>query len=242
MKKHGPLRRAIARANAILPGRPAPGGQRDPRWQAIIRVGDFIETHPDEVCAFALQWAKVRGKDLGAAIYCRLIEHLLEQHFDRLFPVMRQAALQNARVAEFFYPYTGLWKFGQAKLPKNQARLRRLAAVLERQAVERKRRWRRERGKKQKKPPRFLLAAVFRFIAALRDQVGSRLTGKLNQFLAAADQRAESFGQQLGVERLFERFVDGGTIKAERAAVVGQKRDQDRFAKVGVLPQVLADL
>lgn len=148
MNRHGSLRRAIARANAILPGRPAPGGQRDPRWQAIIRVGDFLETHPDEVCTFALQWAKVRGKDLGSAIYCCLIEHLLEHHFDRLFPRMRQAALQNARVAEFFYPYTGLWQFGQAKLPKNRARLRRLAIILERQARERRRNWHRARSKK----------------------------------------------------------------------------------------------
>ena len=95
-------------------------------------------------------------------------------------------------------------------------------------------------------------------MAALRDQVWSRLTGKLaahatlaqtknrrevsrggfeifkllgrhawpmaechrghslqalDQFLAAADERAKPFGQELGVERLFERLIDGGTIE-----------------------------
>ena len=37
------VHRAIARAERVLPGKPAAEGKRDPRWQAIIRVGEFIE-------------------------------------------------------------------------------------------------------------------------------------------------------------------------------------------------------
>ena len=31
-------------AQAVLPGQEAPQGGTDPRWQAIIEVGKFIET------------------------------------------------------------------------------------------------------------------------------------------------------------------------------------------------------
>src|SRR5882672_1271312 len=106
MSPDAALQRAIARAERLLPGRPAPAGKIDPRWQAIIRVGEFIESHPEEVCAFALKWAKVRGVDLQGAISCCLIEHLLEHHFDLLFPIMRREALKNARVAAHFYSYS----------------------------------------------------------------------------------------------------------------------------------------
>src|SRR5437870_3123708 len=64
----------------------------------------------------------------------------------------------------------------------------------------------------------------------------------LNQFLAAANQRAEPLGKQLGVERLLERLVNRRAVEAERAAVVGQQGDQDRLGEIDVLPQVLANL
>src|SRR5262245_969871 len=104
MTTNAALRHAIARPNAVLPGREAPPGKRDPRWQAIIRVGRFIESHPEPVCDFAMRWARRRGRDLGSAIYCCLIEHLLEHHFDLVFPIMRKAALENRRVAQHFTP------------------------------------------------------------------------------------------------------------------------------------------
>jgi hypothetical protein len=138
-------RRAIARANAILPAREAPPGRRDPRWQAIICVGEFIEAEPDLVCDFALHWAKRRGRDLQSAIYCCLIEHLLEYHCERLLPRIRKAALANKRVAEHFMPYSPFWKFGQAELPENVARLKRLARDLQRH-------WDKPTAKRSSKP------------------------------------------------------------------------------------------
>src|SRR5688572_15453435 len=64
----------------------------------------------------------------------------------------------------------------------------------------------------------------------------------LNQLFAAADERPQTLGEQLGIERLFERLVDCRAVEAERAAVVGQKRDQDRLGEIDVLAEVLADL
>ena len=126
------LEGAIAIANAILPGKEAPPGKIDPRWQAIILVGEFIPTHPKEVCDFAIRWAKHPGQDLQQAIGCCLIEHLLEQHFDLVFPRMRKAALEDSRVAKHFLVYSSRsWPFGQAQLPKNANRLKRLAKALQ---------------------------------------------------------------------------------------------------------------
>jgi hypothetical protein len=127
------VNRAIQRAERLLPGRPVAAGKVDPRWRAIIRVGTFIDSHPQEVCRFAIKWAKrARGHDLAAAIYCCLIEHLLERHFDVIFPLFREAALKNARVADYFYPYSPYFKLGQTEMPKNVARQKRLSRELER--------------------------------------------------------------------------------------------------------------
>lgn len=124
--------RAIAVAERVLPGRETKQG-KSPRWQVIIAVGDFIQSDPIPVCDFAMKWARRRGRDLKAAIHCCLIEHLLEYHFDLVFPRMREAARENARVADGFID---LWKSpfqcGQASEPKNVARLRRLSNELQR--------------------------------------------------------------------------------------------------------------
>lgn len=127
------VHRAIATAERILPGREAKPGGHDPRWQAIIAVGEFIESDPIPVCDFAMKWARRRGRDLQGAISCCLIEHLLEHHFDLVLPRMRTAARENARVAAHFI---GLWKspfqFGQAQQPANVRKLKRLDSELRR--------------------------------------------------------------------------------------------------------------
>src|SRR5262249_1676035 len=64
----------------------------------------------------------------------------------------------------------------------------------------------------------------------------------LDQLFAGTDQRSQAFGKQLAVERLLERLVDRRSVEAQRAAVIGQESDQNRLGKIGVLPEVLADL
>ena len=122
----------IAEAERILPGREAKSANC-PRWQVIIAVGEFIESDPIPVCDFALKWARRRGRDLRSAIYCCLTEHLLEHHFDLVLPRMREAARDDARVAEHLI---GTWrspfKFGQAEKPANIRRLKRLDSELRR--------------------------------------------------------------------------------------------------------------
>jgi hypothetical protein len=74
---------AIQEAEAILPGTAAPAGESDPRWQAIIAIGDFAETDPEPIWAFVVRWGNHADEDLRTAVATCLLEHLLEYHFDR---------------------------------------------------------------------------------------------------------------------------------------------------------------
>jgi len=114
---------AIRRANEILPGRPAPDGQEDPRWQAIIAVGEFVRTEPEAVWKFVERWGKHANEDLRTAIATCLLEHLFEYHFDLIFPRVERQVSRSARFTETLRL---CWKFGQAKKPRNAARIDRL--------------------------------------------------------------------------------------------------------------------
>ena len=128
--------RAIARAESVLPGTPAPEGKRDPRWQAIIRIGQFIDTRPEPIWQFVQRWGNHAQADLRRAVATCLLEHLLEHHFDLLFPRVRKAALESPRFADTF---NGCWLFGQAELPKNAAKMNRLRQQLRRRRKRRSR-------------------------------------------------------------------------------------------------------
>jgi hypothetical protein len=55
---------AIAAAERILPGKAAAEGSRDPRWQAIIAIEDFVEEEPDAIWSFILRWGSNPDEDL----------------------------------------------------------------------------------------------------------------------------------------------------------------------------------
>ena len=50
---------AIAAAEAILPVKEAAEGEKDPHWQAIIAISDFVETDPEPVWLFVERWASI---------------------------------------------------------------------------------------------------------------------------------------------------------------------------------------
>jgi hypothetical protein len=49
---------AIQNADAVLPGEQAAEGEEDVRWQAIIAVGEFVESDPEPVWSFVERWGK----------------------------------------------------------------------------------------------------------------------------------------------------------------------------------------
>ncbi|HXH25577.1 MAG TPA: hypothetical protein VNI78_10030 [Vicinamibacterales bacterium] len=124
---------AIRQAERVLVASNVPGGSAlathgevDPRWHAILEVGEYIETHPDEVWAFIRRWGTHPDDDIRAAIATCLLEHLLEHHFERFFPLVEQAA-EHPRFADTF---SLCWKFGQAQQPINAARFDALRQAL----------------------------------------------------------------------------------------------------------------
>ena len=102
---------AIAEAESLLPGVRAPEGERDPRWQAVIAVGEFVESDPDAVWLFALRWGSYEDEDLRMAIATCVLEHLLEHHFDKFIARVEEAALANPHFAR---TASSCWKYGQS--------------------------------------------------------------------------------------------------------------------------------
>ncbi len=124
------ITQAIKRAERLLPGTPAPEGKKDPRWQAIIAIGNYIENYPDEVWQFVEKWGSHRSQDLRSAIATCLFEHLLEYHFDRIFPLVQKASLRRKRFADTF---GYCWEFGQTLDPKNHKRVTALKKMIRKQ-------------------------------------------------------------------------------------------------------------
>lgn len=110
----------------LLLGVPVAAGQ-DPRWQAIIAVGEFIESEPEAVWEFTRRWGCHSQEDLRDAIATCLLEHLLEYHFAAYFPQVGQLALADPLFADTF---RRCWQFGQALEPGNAERFAALAERL----------------------------------------------------------------------------------------------------------------
>ena len=114
-------------AEAILPGRAAPEGESDPRWQAIIAVSEFIETEPEEVWSFAVRWGGSADDDLRMAISTCVLEHLLEHHFDDFISRVEEAARADRLFAT---TVASCWKFGQLEEPTRAVRFDKLMASI----------------------------------------------------------------------------------------------------------------
>jgi hypothetical protein len=118
---------AIRQAELVLPGSEAPEGAIDPRWQAIIAVGEYLESDPEPIWEFVCRWAECDDDDLKAALGTCLLEHLLEHHFATYFPKVERACVQSKQFARVF---TTCSRFGQAEDSKNARRFNRLKKQL----------------------------------------------------------------------------------------------------------------
>jgi len=116
---------AIESAERILPGNAAPEGEDDPRWQAIIKIGNFVQSEPDAIWSFIVRWGCSDDEDLRDAVATCLLEHLLEFHFDSVLPRLEEAVQGNALLGDTF---ARCWKFGQAKEEGNAQRFDKLKA------------------------------------------------------------------------------------------------------------------
>jgi len=113
---------AILTAERLLPGEAVPEGT-DPRWQAVITVGQFIEDEPEAVWSFIQRWGSHTDLDLRDAIATCLLEHLLEHHFEAYFPRVEIEAHSNPLFGDCF---SRCWPLGQSNSPTNRPRFDRL--------------------------------------------------------------------------------------------------------------------
>ena len=93
---------AIRKAEEILPGRHAKEGKKDKRWQAIIKIGEFIPYNSEEVKDFIIKWGSNPQADLQAAIATCLLEHILEYEYSKYLPIFRSHASKNKNFASTF--------------------------------------------------------------------------------------------------------------------------------------------
>jgi hypothetical protein len=126
----------IAAAEAILPGRPAPDDEADPRWKAVIAVAEFIPSDPQAVWSFILRWGVSLDGDLRAAIACCALEHLLQQHFDAFYDRVVEAASRDALFAD---TVSRCWVFAPGIEPERAAKFDALRKSLRRKTREQNR-------------------------------------------------------------------------------------------------------
>ena len=122
----------IERIERLLPGEAAPEGAEDPRWQAILELHEFIRTDPEPVWRFARRWGDFPDEDLRTAIAVCVLEHLLEHHFDIVFPRVELAVRESRLFADCF---SRCGCFGQSNLPTKSTRFDALQASISIPAV-----------------------------------------------------------------------------------------------------------
>lgn len=116
---------AIRSAECLLPGVPAPPGETDPRWRAIIDISEHIESTPEPVWQLVIRWSGQADDDLRAALATCLLEHILEHHFEVYFPQLEKLVAEDNGLAETFAICS---KFRRSAEPLNAARFDSLKA------------------------------------------------------------------------------------------------------------------
>jgi hypothetical protein len=93
------------------------------RWQAAIALGEFAESEPERIWPLVVKHGSRRHADARMAIATCVLEHILEHHFDAFFP----RVVATARSSRWFHDtFRSCWRIGQAELPRNARRWRRL--------------------------------------------------------------------------------------------------------------------
>lgn len=113
---------AIRAAERVLTHPPPSDGEIDLRWQALIDVAEFVRSSPDEIWTFVHRWGCSEDDEVRAAVATCLLEHLLQHHFDRVFPRVEEAVADPRFAATFCL----CWKLGQAEAPANASRFDRV--------------------------------------------------------------------------------------------------------------------
>ncbi|MEK7477239.1 MAG: NUDIX domain-containing protein [Candidatus Coatesbacteria bacterium] len=108
-----------------IPEPPEP--EPDPLYQALFKIADHIPERHGLVWDFVRRFGGHPSERVRVALAVCLLEDLLRDHFDRIFPKVELLAGQDPAFADCFWH---CWDVGQASLPGNLERFRALQARL----------------------------------------------------------------------------------------------------------------
>ena len=98
------------------------------RWQAAIALGEFADSAPERIWPLVLKHGSRRHADVRMAIATCVLEHVLEYHFDAFFPRVAHTCRRSRWFRDMF---RSCWRMGQADIPRNAKRWRRLERELD---------------------------------------------------------------------------------------------------------------
>ena len=94
------------------------------RWAAAAELSEFTKKAPAALWPIILKHGASNDPDLRQAVATCLLEHVLEYHFDRYFPLLeKEIEKGNINLRDTF---SSCWKFGQSEKRKNSKRWDRL--------------------------------------------------------------------------------------------------------------------
>jgi len=87
------------------------------RWQSLLILAHYVETHPNKLWPLILKWGSDHRDDIRTGVGCCVLEHHFDPYFDRALACIERG---NTRFASTL---AVCLKFGQANLPRNSKRL-----------------------------------------------------------------------------------------------------------------------
>ena len=72
----------------------------DCRWQSLIVIGEYIHTRPLDVWPLIAKHGNSDDEDMRTAIATVLLEHLLENHFERFYSRVKREAIRSPMFAD----------------------------------------------------------------------------------------------------------------------------------------------
>jgi hypothetical protein len=84
----------------------------DCRWQALIVVGEQVVRRPEVVWDAVQRYGISDDEDMRDGVATVLLEHLLEHHFERFFPLVKKAVASGKGMLRD--TLARCWAFGDA--------------------------------------------------------------------------------------------------------------------------------
>jgi hypothetical protein len=101
------------------------------RWQALIVIGESVETDPEQVWQVVEKFGASDDADMRAGVACVLLEELLAHHFATYFPIVQERVESGDEA--FAATFSICWKHGQTEEAENAALFDSLQAAIGRE-------------------------------------------------------------------------------------------------------------